>query len=188
MIVPINGGGVCASRAIPSVRHICFGVVNSLPPSPSIRSASFGPLHSLSPLGLAIRIHRCSTQTTLTPSFYENKTTTAIAETNKQKRRVRQAIFIHDTFDAPGKFTVRRIRIFPGLKIFFISTEVHNSCFADLRCFFFVRCVSFMPRPIANVVVVRATIHRVFTSMASRCCSCADCNPSLSKRRGYVQF
>lgn len=137
MIVPINGGGVCASRAIPSVRHICFGVVNSLPPSPSIRSASFGPLHSLSPLGLAIRIHRCSTQTTLTPSFYENKTTTAIAETNKQKRRVRQAIFIHDAFDAPGKFTVRRIRIFPGFKIFFISTEVHNSCFVDLRCFFF---------------------------------------------------
>lgn len=121
MIVPINGGGVCASRAIPSVRHICFGVVNSLPPPPpsSIRSPPFGPLHSLSPLVLAIRIHRCSTQTTLTPSFYENKTTTAIAETNKQKRRVRQAIFIHDAFDAPGKFTVRRIRIFPGFKIFF---------------------------------------------------------------------
>lgn len=131
MIVPINGGGVCASRAIPSVRHICFGVVNSLPPSPSIRSASFGPLHSLSPLGLAIRIHRCSAQTTLTPSLLSPK------QTNK-KKRVRQEIFIHDAFDAPGKFTVRRIRIFPGFKIFFISTEVHNSCFVDLRCFFFL--------------------------------------------------
>lgn len=160
------------------------------PPPSSIRSPPFGPLHSLSPLGLAIRIHRCSTQTTLTPSFYENKTTTAIAETNEQKRRVRQAIFIHDAFDAPGKFTVRRIRIFPGFKIFFLFLR-RFTIPVLLTCdvfFFFVRCVSFMPRPIANVVVVRATIHRVFTSMASRCCSCADCNPSLSKRRGYVQF
>lgn len=131
MIVPINGGGVCASRAIPSVRHICFGVVNSLPPSPSIRSASFGPLHSLSPLGLAIRIHRCSAQTTLTPSLLSPK------QTNKKNVFAKRSLYtMHLMHPASSRYVGSEF--FQALRFFFIFTKVHNSCFVDLRCFFFL--------------------------------------------------
>lgn len=160
------------------------------PPPSSIRSPPFGPLHSLSPLGLAIRIHRCSTQTTLTPSFYENKTTTAIAETNKKKKKdvfaKRSLYTMHLMHPASSRYVGSEF--FQALRFFLFLRRFTIPVLLTCDVFFFVRCVSFMPRPIANVVVVRATIHRVFTSMASRCCSCADCNPSLSKRRGYVQF